>query len=47
MVVLTYIIHFIVYALEPAFKERVMTGLNVSEGLGLVEAGINVFEDID
>ena len=50
---LTYIINFIIYALEeaeisdPAFKERVMTGLNLTEGMGLVEAAVNVFEETD
>ena len=50
---MTYIFYFIIYALEeaeisePAFKEGFMTGLNLTEGLGLDEAGISVFENID
>jgi hypothetical protein len=34
-----------VQKLEPVFKERIMPGLTLTEGLGLTETGIRVFED--
>jgi hypothetical protein len=29
----------------PEHKEKTTTGLNLTDGLGIIEAGINVFED--